>query len=124
MNKNKEPMSKEDKQFMVVMCGIILPILLIACVLLGTFTYRWVRTYEEYDDVDFEWDDDKDRYDIYIEELGHFYMPTNKATLVFLPDDYTINYAVIEKEETIIGTLTQYNLVRFYLNVGWRGDLD
>lgn len=117
-----EPMSKEDKAGIIV-SAVGLSTLLIACACMLTFTYRWDKTVEEYANVDYEWDDDRDRYDVFIDGIGHLTIPTNKATLVYLPTESTINLAVVRKEQTIFNKLTTYDLERFYINVGWKEEL-
>lgn len=77
---------------------------------------------EEYEDVDYDWDDDHDRYDVFIPEIGHLYIRTSSAQWVFLPDDSTINYACVVYSENIVKTKSNYTLTKFYINVGWRGE--
>ena len=113
-------MPKKLNRILIFIPSILLIISLTFAMVWGV---RWIKTYEEYADVDYEWNDDFDRYEVFIDGLGRFYMPTDKATLIFLPDDETLNVAVIEKEETIFHKFEQYSLKKFYLNIGWRGEL-
>ena len=94
----------------------------------GLHTFLFSTTYyvstEAYEDVDWEWDDDRDRYEIWLPEIGSLYIKTDKATLVFLPDDYTLNCAVVQYSRNAVGNRERYDLTKFYLNVGWRGYLE
>lgn len=101
---------------------IAITLLFVATTCIAVFVYPWKKTHYYYDNVDYEWNDEKDRYDIYVGELGYFYMYVQETTYVFAPEDATLNMAVIEKEETILNQFTRYDLVKFYINVGWRGE--
>ena len=111
---------KEKRAFLINI--VVLLTTSVICSFLMIFVCRWNVTIQEYDDVDYEWDDDRDRYDIWVDGIGHLYMPTDKATLVFLPTDATQNYAVVKKEETIFGKLEKYSLMKFYINCGYKGE--
>jgi len=81
----------------------------------------WYRKTYVFEDADFEWDDEGDRYEIYVEDLEqhHFYIPTKKATLIWLPGDELLNFAVIKEYKTLFWQKTEYKLTDFYLNIGW-----
>jgi len=110
-------MNKDDKKGIIV-SAIGITTVLTAVVLLGIFVCKWDVSYEEYADVDYDWDDDRDRYDVFIDGIGRLTIPTDKATVVYLPTDHTKNIAVVRKEQTIFGKLTSYDLKSFYINVG------
>ena len=76
----------------------------------------------EYENVDYEWDDDKDRYDIFIQDIGHLYIETKNAKLIFLPSETTFSLARIKYGENAIKTRSKYFLTDFYINVGWKGE--
>ena len=81
----------------------------------------WYCETHVFEDTDFEWDDDYDRYEIFIEGFGqeHFYISTKKATLIWLPGDELLNFAVIKEYKTFFWQKTEYKLTDLYLNIGW-----
>lgn len=106
---------------------LLIPIVVFLCIAsiltyLTVFANTWQVSVEEYEDVDYDWDDDHDRYDVFIPEIGHLYIRTSSAQWVFLPDDSTINYACVVYSENIAKTKSNYTLTKFYINVGWRGE--
>ena len=93
-------------------------ILFLTCIPLTIFGFRWKATNYEYQDVSYDWDDDNDRYDVYIDDIGRLFIQTDKATPIFLPWDESKNLAVVQKRETILGQLVTYELIKFFINFG------
>lgn len=94
-------------------------ILSLALSAMAVFVPRQTGT-DDYWDVDYEWDDDRDKYDVYIEELGHFTIPTKEAKLIYLPDEDIKNLAVIANYETIFHQSKKQKLQTFYINCRYK----
>jgi hypothetical protein len=114
---------KEKNKKGLIAYGILLASVLTASALVGVFVCKWDVSYREYANVECEWDDDRDRYDVFVEGVGHLTIETEKATLVYLPEDSARNMAVVQKAQTIFHTLEEYSLKKFYINIGWKEEL-
>ena len=84
-----------------------------------TIVPRYKKTYMVYEDVCYDWDDDNDRYDLFVDNK-HYYTPTESAIPLFLPEDNTRSVVVLVKKETILHTRTIVEVYKFYINFGWK----
>ena len=81
------------------------------------FHVTWMNKYGEYVDVDWEWNDDTDRYEIAIWDEGEFNfytIPTNKAQIVYIEEEF-MTYCVIRTQKTILNKGTKSEVKKFYI---------
>lgn len=109
-------MIKKDAPF-IVLC-ILLVIVLSATLELFLLSIPIIPSRESYEDVDYEWDDDINAYDVYIEDLGHFYIDSRKTTLIYVKEEKFKNLAVIQKRTSLLFHIEgEIKLIDFYINV-------
>lgn len=107
----KERRKKLAAKIAIWLCVILTGIATILGVL---FIPPHLVEYEEYVDVDWEWDDDFDRYDIFVENR-HYYLPTKKAYVVFIGEEFE-TYLVITIGKRITGDVVYKDVTKFYIN--------
>ena len=71
---------------------------------------------EEYVDVDWEWNDDTDSYEVMIPGEGLYTIRTEKAKQVFVGDDF-YTFCVFETRKSILGKVTKKEITSFYINI-------
>ena len=109
-------MIKKDAPFDILI--YIVCICLILVIVLSALFIPIIPSRESYEDVDYEWDDDINAYDVYIEDLGHFYIDSRKTTLIYVKEEKFKNLAVIQKRTSLLFHIEgEIKLIDFYINV-------
>ena len=70
---------------------------------------------QEYSNVYYSWDDDRDRYEEFVEDL-RFTIPTNKTIIIFEPNCSIENIAIVAEERASLTGYIRHYLSRFYIN--------
>lgn len=105
-------MKKEYTPFIILCICSILVLVLFALVI------PIIPSRESYENVDYEWDDDINAYDVYIEDLGHFYIDSRKTTLIYAKEEKFKNLAVIQKRTSLLFHIEREIKLRdFYINI-------
>lgn len=96
------------------------------CLLLGlvgsmylVFNIKWTKEKLEFENVSCDIDDESFRYDIYIEDIGHLYIPVSSAKWFYEHGDSIQNYVVVSYSENILKNKNKYSIQSFWINVGY-----
>ena len=110
---------KRERKMIIILLSICIPLGLAGLGFIICTTHFFSERIQ-YDNVDYDWDDDRNRYDIFIPGLEtHYYVPTNEAVIVFVDDSELQNSFTLERYETLVTHHSIYKTPKFYINACW-----